>query len=153
VGMHAVDCGRLEKGYKHWGSDITPDDTPVEASLGFAVNYNCGDFIGRDALVAQKERGHRRRLVNFVVEDPEVMIYHDEPVYRNGELHGENTHGAYSYTMGGSMGMFYVHDDEKKITKDFINDAKYEIKVEGKLYPIKVYMFPPYDPKSENVKK
>ena len=51
------------------------------------------------------------------------------------------------------MGMFYVHDDEKKITKDFINDAKYEIKVEGKLYPIKVYMFPPYDPKSENVKK
>ncbi|NQY11993.1 MAG: FAD-dependent oxidoreductase [Flavobacteriales bacterium] len=153
VGMHAVDCGRIEKGYKHWGSDIGPDDTPVESGLGFAVNYNCGDFIGRDALVAQKEAGHRRRLVNFVVQDPEVMIYHDEPVYRNGELHGENTHGAYSYVMNGSMGMFYVHDDEKKITKDFINDAKYEIKVEGKLYPIKVYMFPPYDPKSENVKK
>ena len=151
VGMHAVDSGRLEKGYKHWGSDIGPDDTPVEAGLGFAVNYDCGDFIGRDALVAQKEAGHKRRLVNFVVEDPEVMIYHDEPVYRNGELHGQNTHGAYSHVMGGSMGMFYVQSEEK-ITKDFINDAKYEIKVEGKLYPIKVYMFPPYDPKSENVR-
>jgi glycine cleavage system T protein len=151
VGLHALDSLRLEKGYKHWGADITPDDTPLESSLGFCVDFNKADFIGRDALLEQKERELKRKLVIFTLEDSEPLLYHDEPIYRDGELACENTHGSYSHLLGAAIGMGYLENPEG-ITDEWILAGKYEINVEGRRYAAKVHLRPPYDPTSERVR-
>jgi len=151
VGLHAVDSLRLEKAYKHWGSDIGPDDTPLESGLGFCVDLDKENFIGKDALVKQKADGLKRKLVTFTIEDPEPLIYHDEPIYRNGKLLCENTHGSYSHVMNCAIGMCYLKND-KGITDEWILSGKYEIDIEGKHYPIKIHLQPPYDPKGEKVR-
>jgi glycine cleavage system T protein len=151
VGLLALDSLRLEKGYKHWSSDITPNDTPFEAGLGFCVDLKKGDFIGREALVKQKEAGLKRKLCIFTLEDSESLIYHDEPIYRNGELACENTHGSYSHVLGCAIGMGYLENPEG-IDEAWILSGQYEVDVEGKRVPVKVHMRPPYDPKSERVK-
>jgi 4-methylaminobutanoate oxidase (formaldehyde-forming) len=151
VGLHAVDSLRLEKGYKHWGADITPDDTPFEAGLGFCVKMDKADFIGRDALSKQLQSGLKRKLVIFTIEDPEPLIYHDEPIYRNGELLSENTHGSYSHLLKRGIGMCYLKNPDG-ITDEWIMSGKYDINVEGKMFPIKIYLQPPYDSKSERVR-
>jgi glycine cleavage system T protein len=151
VGLHAVDSLRLEKGYKHWGADITPNDTPFEAGLGFCVKMDKGDFVGRDALAKQLKIGLKRKLVIFTIKDTEPLIYHDEPIYRDGELVSENTHGSYSHLLGCAIGMCYLKNPDG-ITDEWIMSGKYEINVEGKMFPIKVHLEPPYDPKSERLR-
>ena len=152
VGLHAVDSLRLERGFRHWPSDIDPDTTPLEAGLGFAVKFDKGDFLGKDALLRQKEEGLKKKLVIFTVDDPEPLIYHDEPIYRDGELISQNTHGAYGYMVGGSVGMCYLKN-ENGITNEWIKSGKYEIGINGKRYPIAVHLEAPYDPKGERAKK
>ncbi|MBW2296604.1 MAG: GcvT family protein [Deltaproteobacteria bacterium] len=151
VGLHALDSLRLEKGYKHWSADITPDDTPFEAGLGFCVKLEKPDFIGKNVLVQQKESGLKRKLVMFSIEDPGPLVYHDEPIYRDGVLAAENTHGAYSHVNGCSIGMCWLkHPDG--IDDAWIMDGKYEINVAGKMFPIKIHLEPVYDPKSNKVR-
>ena len=150
-GLHAVDSLRLEKGYRHWSSDITPDTTPYEAGLGFAVKLGKDDFIGREALIRQKEEGLKKKLVMFTIDDPEPLIYHDEPIFRNGRLAGENTHGAFVHKIGRSMGMVYLSSDAG-ITDDWIMDGNYEIEVEDKRYPITIHLKAPYDPEGQSLK-
>jgi 4-methylaminobutanoate oxidase (formaldehyde-forming) len=151
VGLHALDSLRLEKGYKHWGADITPDDTPFEAGLGFCVKMDKEDFIGRAALAERLKSKAERKLVIFTLEDPEPLIYHDEPIYRGGELIGENTHGSFSHVLNAAIGMCYLKCPEG-ITDEWITSGAYEINIEGKMYPIKIHLEPPYDPKSERVR-
>jgi len=146
-----VDSLRLEKGYRHWGSDLSPDDTPLEAGLGFCVKLHKGDFIGREALLGQREKSLTRRLVIFTLEDPEPLLYHDEPIYRNGELVSRNTHGAYAHLLGCAIGMGYL-EARDGIGEDWILSGRYEIHVEGKPYPAKVHLRAPYDPRGERVK-
>ena len=152
IGLHAVDSLRLEKGYRHWSGDITPDDTPLEAGLGFCVRLDKDDFIGREALLRQRHEGPKRRLVVFTLEDPEPLIYHDEPIYRNGELISENTHGAYAHMMGCAIGMCYLKN-EAGVTEPWILEGAYEIEVEDQRYPIQVHLKAPYDPRGENIKR
>lgn len=151
VGLHALDSLRLEKGYKHWGADITPDDTPYEAGLGFCVKLAKGDFQGKEALLAQQQTGLNRKLVMFSIDDPEPLIYHDEPIYRNGELAAENTHGAYSHYFGRSIGMCYLKND-KGISNDWITQGEYAINVAGTMYPVTIHLRPMYDPTSARVR-
>jgi 4-methylaminobutanoate oxidase (formaldehyde-forming) len=151
VGLHALDSLRLEKGYKHWGADITPDDTPFEAGLGFCVKMDKKDFIGRAALAERLKSKAERKLVIFTLEDSEPLIYHDEPIYRNGELIGENTHGSFSHVLNAAIGMCYLKNPGG-ITDEWIMGGNYEINIEGKMYPIKIHLQPPYDPKSERVR-
>lgn len=151
VGLHAIDSLRLEKGYRHWGSDITPDDTPYEAGLGFAVKMDKGDFIGREALLKQRETGLTRKLVMFTLDDPEPLLYHDEPIYRNGELVSSVTHGAYAHMLGCAMGMGMLENPEG-ISNEWVLSGKYEIDVEGKLYSAKAYLKAPYDPSSKRIR-
>jgi glycine cleavage system T protein len=146
VGLHAVDSLRLEKGYRHWGSDIGPDVTPFEAGLGFCVNLDKGDFFGREALLRQREQGLTRKLVVFTLEDPEPLLYHDEPIYRNGHLVSRNTHGAYAHSLGSAIGMGYLENLEG-ISDEWIMSGKYEMDIEGKIYHARVHITPPYDPK------
>lgn len=151
VGLHAVDSLRLERGFRHWPSDISPEDTPLEAGLGFAVDFTKENFRGKEALLKQKEEGLKRKLVQFKIEDPEPLIYHDEPIFRDGEMVSENTHGAYGYLVGGCVGMCYLKN-EAGITKDWIMAGKYEIEVNGKRYPISVSLSAAHDPKGERAK-
>jgi 4-methylaminobutanoate oxidase (formaldehyde-forming) len=151
VGLHAVDSLRLEKGYRHWGSDITPNDTPFEAGLGFAVKLDKGEFIGRAALMRQRASGLKRKLVMFTLENPEPLLYHDEPIYRNGELISSVTHGAYGHMLGCAMGMGYLEHPEV-ISDEWILSGRYEIDVERTRIPATVHLKAPYDPMGERVR-
>ena len=151
VGLHALDSLRLEKGYRHWGADITPDDTPFEAGLGFCIKLDKGDFAGKEALVKQTESGLTRKLVLFTLEDPEPLLYHDEPILRNGVKVSENTHGAYAHFLGSAIGMGYLENPDG-IDDEWILSGKYQIDVEGKLIPAKVHLKAPYDPESKRVR-
>jgi glycine cleavage system T protein len=151
VGLHAVDSLRLERGFRHWPSDICPDDTPYEAGLGFAVKPDKGDFIGKEALLKQKQEGLKRKLCIFTMEEPEPMLYHYEPIYRNGKLVSYVTHGAYAHALGCSIGMGYL-EKEDGITDEWILEGKYEIGWMGKPHPAKVHLKAPYDPKAERVR-
>ena len=110
-----------------------------------------GDFIGRTALQQQLKTGVKRRLVVFTIEDPEPLIYHDEPIYRDGRPVSANTHGAYSHLLGCAIGMCYLKNPEGP-DEAWILSGKYEINVEGKMFPIRIHLKPPYDPQRERVR-
>jgi 4-methylaminobutanoate oxidase (formaldehyde-forming) len=148
VGMQAVNSLRLETGYRHWESDITPDDTPYEAGLGFGVRLEKGDFRGRDALLNKKEAGLTRKLVMFTPEAPDIMLYGSEPLYRNGLWMNNLTSGAYGFKIGSAVGMGYVKNGDN-ITDQWVLDGKYELEVEGKMIPARVHIRSPYDPQNQ----
>ena len=152
AGYHALDSLRLEKAYRSWGHDITNVDTPLEAGLGFAVAFDKGaDFIGRDALLQQRESGLGKRLGVFTLEDPGPLLLGDEPIYRDGELVGRTTSGNYGHALGRSVGMGYLENDEG-VTPAWMRAGAYQIEVATERYAAKVRLSPPYDPKSERVK-
>ena len=152
VGYHALDSLRSEKGYRHWGHDIAGEDTPFQAGLGFAVALEKNvAFIGRDALLREHEHGLSRRLVQFTLDDPEPLLLHDEPIWRDGVLVGRTTSGAYGHTLGRAVGMGYV-SNEGAVDNAFINGGAYEIEIAGERYPAAVHLRPPYDPKGERIR-
>ncbi len=101
AGYHAMNSLRLEKAYRHWGHDITDEDTPLEAGLGFAVAWSKPrGFIGREALLRQKERGVTRRLIHIALQGDRALLYHNEPIWRDGALVGRTTSGMFGHTIG-----------------------------------------------------
>ncbi len=152
AGMHVLDSCRIEKAFRHWGHDITDEDTPIEAGLGFACAFNKNvPFIGRDALLEQKGKGVTKRMVQFALEDPEPLLYHNEPIYRDGEIVGRVTSGNYGHHLGAAIGMGYVtHPDG--VNADFVKSGSYEIEVACERFPAKASLRPLYDPKSERPK-
>ncbi len=152
AGFHALESLRVEKAYRAWGHDITPIDTPLEAGLSFAVAFNKGiDFIGKEALLRQREEGLKKRMAIFVLEDPEPLLLGDEPIYRDGVLVGRTTSGNFAHTLGRSVGMGYV-EYEDGVTPEWIRSGRYEIEVATQRFPAKVHLNPPYDPRGEKVK-
>ncbi len=152
AGMHVLDSCRIEKAYRHWGHDITDEDTPLEAGLGFACAFDKNQpFIGRDALLRQKETGIGKRLVQFQLEDPEPLLYHNEPIYRDGEIVGYLSSGNYGHHLGAAIGLGYVHHADG-VPADFIKSGSYEIEVACERFVAKASLRPLYDPKSERVK-
>ena len=152
AGYHAMDSLRAEKGYRHWGHDITGVDTPVEAGLGFAVGWNKNvDFIGRAAVEAQRGKPTPKRLVLFKLNDPEPLMYHDEPIYRDGERVGAISSAAYGHTLGASVGMGYVHHEDG-VNADYLSAGTFEIDVAGERIPATASLRPFYDPKNERIK-
>jgi glycine cleavage system aminomethyltransferase T len=152
-GMHAMDSLRIEKAYRHWGHDITDEDTPLEAGLGFAVAFdkNAG-FIGREALLRQKaEKKLTKRLVQFALEDPEPLLYHNEPIYRDGKLVGNTSSANYGHHLGRAMAMGYVRD-EGGVDAAYVAAGKWEIEVGLKRYPARASLRPLYDPTSARMK-
>jgi glycine cleavage system T protein len=107
-GYRAIDSLRLEKGYRVWGADITPDETPWEGGLGFCVKLEKGDFIGREALLAARERGVERRLCCLVLDEREAVAVGNEPVTVDGVVVGRVTSGGYGYTVGASIAYAYL---------------------------------------------
>ncbi len=153
AGYHAMNACRMEKAYRHWGHDIGDEDTPLQAGLGFAVAFDKpGGFIGRDTLLRQKEAGvAKRRLVQFKLEDEQKLLYHEEPIYRDGELIGSITSGMYGHRVDASLGMGYLRA-ASGVTKDFVEAGTYEIEIAWDRVPAKAQLAPFYDPKMERVK-
>ena len=149
AGHYAINSLRLEKGYRAWGAELSPDDTPLEAGLGFAIDWN-KPFLGREALQKQKQAGVKRRLVIFVLEDPEPVLWGSEPIHRNGNPVGYTTSGSYSHTLSGAVAMGYVNHSEP-IAEDFIKSGRYEINISGRKYPAKAFLRAPYDPQRTRV--
>ena len=149
-GMHMMDSLRIEKGFRHFGHDITCEDHVLEAGLGFAVKTSKPDFIGRDAVLRKKENGLDRRLLQFVLNDSEPLLYHNEPILRDGELVGHLTSGNYGHTIGAAIGLGYVPCKDETVSD--ILASNYEIDVAGSKIRADVGIKPIYDPKSDRVK-
>jgi len=107
-GRGAFNGLRLEKGYRAWGTDMTTEHDPYEAGLGFTVKLDKGDFIGREALERRREEGPRRKLACLVLEDPDVVVLGNEPIWKNGEVSGYVTSAAYGYSVGRSIAYAWV---------------------------------------------
>jgi 4-methylaminobutanoate oxidase (formaldehyde-forming) len=153
AGYHALNSMRTEKGYRHWSHDISPDDSPIEAGLGFTVAWNkAGGFIGRDALLKQKETGVKKRLVQVALKDAGKLLYHNEPIWRNNEIVGHIASGMFGHHLGKSLGMGYVENHHGLADKEFITSGTYEIEVAGERVAADVQLEPFYDPKSLRIK-
>ncbi|MCI2400208.1 FAD-dependent oxidoreductase [Aliiroseovarius subalbicans] len=149
-GMHMMDSCRIEKGFRHFGHDITAEDHVLEAGLGFAVKTTKPEFIGRDAVLAKKEAGLENRMVQFRLTDPEPLLYHNEPILRDGEIVGYLSSGNYGHTLGGAMGMGYVPCKGESVAE--VLASSYEVDVAGTRVKADVSLRPMYDPKGERAK-
>lgn len=149
-GLHALDSCRIEKGFRHFGHDITDEDHVLEAGLGFAVKTAKGDFIGRDAVLRKKEAGLSRRMVQFKLRDPEPLLFHNEALVRDGKIVGTVTSGNYGHFLGGAIGMGYVPcagESEADVLA-----SSYAIEIAGERFAADASLKPMYDPKAERVR-
>jgi len=156
AGLLALDSCRLEKGYRHWGHDMGPEDTPLEVGLGFAVAWNKKEnFLGQEALLRQRDAGLDRRLVLFQVPDDDggnvPLILHDEPVYRNGKRVGQVTSGSRAFRIGDSLAFVMLKGPEG-VPWDWIASGSYEMKVSGRMFGMLPLRRAPYDPTGERMK-
>ncbi|WP_424987277.1 GcvT family protein [Microbulbifer sp. S227A] len=149
-GMHMMDTCRIEKGFRHFGHDITCEDHVLEAGLGFAVKTAKPDFIGRDAVLARKEAGLERRMLQFKLREAEPLLYHNEPILRDGEIVGYLSSGAYGHHLGAAMGLGYVPCRGESAAD--VLASSYEIDVAGVRVAAEASLKPIYDPKSERVR-
>ncbi len=152
AGYRAIESLRLEKGYRVWSSDLTPDDTPVEAGLGWAVKLKTEvPFKGRKSLEKRKQQPLVKRMCCFVLNNPEVILLGRETIYRNGEIVGYLTSGGWGYTLNTNIGYGYVHCKDG-VTMDYLKAGSYELEVASERYPCQIQFGPLYDPKMEKVK-
>jgi len=151
VGMSALNGLRIEKGYRDYGHDIGNDDTPLEAGIGFIVDWDKPDFPGRAALLKQRDGGPlTERLVNLVVLDPEPLLWHDEDVLCDGVVVGEVEAGAYGYSLGGAVAIATVRC-ESGVTAAWLSAGSFSVEVNGRRYPVRAQLGPLYDPKRERI--
>jgi 4-methylaminobutanoate oxidase (formaldehyde-forming) len=153
VGMHAVDALRMEKGFRHWGHDIVYEDNLIDAGLAFTAKVDKPvPFIGRDAFIAQKESGaSQKRMVCFLLEDPDPLLFHNEPILVDSKPVGYLTSGNYAHYLGAAIGMGYVTATQP-ITGDCIANTSFAIQVNGRAVPAKASLRPFYDPSSKRMR-
>lgn len=149
-GMHMMDSCRIEKAYRHFGHDITSEDHVLEAGLGFAVKTGKPAFIGREAVLRKRADGLSQRLVQFLLEEPEPLLYHNEPVIRDGQIVSHLTSGAYGHTLGAAVGLGYVPC--KGESAEAVLASRYEIEIAGRRVGARASLTPLYDPKSERAR-
>ena len=154
AGYYAVESLRLEKGYRAWARELTPDDTPWQAGLGWAVKLDKpGGFIGREALVEAKARPLDRRLVSVVLDDPEPLLWGGETLLRDGRPIGDLTSAGYGHTIGASVGLGYVRrGDGEAIDVPWLEAGKVEVDLAGTRLNAKLSLKPPYDSSGSRIK-
>ena len=152
IGYRAIESLRLEKGYRAWSSDITPNDSPFEAGLGWAVKLKSDTpFIGRLAAEKAANSVPKKMLACFTVDDPDVVLLGRETILRNDKLVGYLTSGGFGYTVGKPIGLGYVRD-KGGVTTDYLKDGSYELVVAQERVPAKLHLAPLYDPTGSRVK-
>jgi 4-methylaminobutanoate oxidase (formaldehyde-forming) len=154
AGMHTLDSCRMEKKFVHYGHDVADQDTPLECGMGFVCAFDKEiAFTGRDAILKQKESGSfmHKRLVQFLLQDAEAMLYSHEPILRDGVIVGHLTSGNYGHTLGGSVGLGYI-EVEDQINKEYLESGNFAIDVGGDHVPAKASLSAMYDPKAERMR-
>lgn len=152
AGYHALDTLRSEKGYRHFGHDVSPTDTPLEAGLGFAVSFKKDvDFIGRVALEKQKAEGIKKRNAFFKLKDSEPVLLHDEPIVRDGVIVGRTTSAAYGYSVGASVAMGYLPVSDGDWAT-WLAEGQFEIELAGVRHAAEASPRPFYDPENCRIK-
>jgi 4-methylaminobutanoate oxidase (formaldehyde-forming) len=149
VGYRALESLRLEKGYRAWSSDITPNDTPEEAGLGWAVRKTNAGFIGAEALANVGPLA--KRFVGFTLDDPAVVLVGRETILRDGQPVGYLTSGGYGYTIGKSVGYGYVRN-ASGVSDAFLTSGSYALVVASETYPAEITLDAPFDPTNSRVK-
>jgi 4-methylaminobutanoate oxidase (formaldehyde-forming) len=154
AGYYAVESLRLEKGYRAWARELTPDDTPFQAGLAWAVKFDKpGGFVGQAALLAAKAKPLARRLVSVVLEDGEPMLWGGEALLRDGRPVGDLTSAAYGHTIGAAVGLGYLRrEDGEAIDAAWLAAGRYEVDLAGTRLAARVSLRGPYDPAGERIK-
>ena len=153
AGMQTLSSLRLEKAYRDFGIDVDNTDNPIEAGLGFAVKLDkSGGFIGRDALAAIKAEGvPKTRMLQFLLQDPEPLLYGNELIYLNGKEVGHMQIGAYGHTLGGAVGIGFAEMDEP-LTAAMVNEGSWEVEVADVRFPATASLKPLFDPGMEKIR-
>jgi len=153
AGYHALNSLRMEKAYRHWGHDISDEDTPLEAGLQFAIAWSKpGGFVGLESLMRQREAGVRRKLIAIALEHADRLLYHNEPIWRNGELVGRTSSGMFGHTIGAPLALGYVANRGEPVSAEWIAAGRYEVEVAAERVPARVSARPFYDPAGVRVK-
>ncbi len=153
AGYHALNSLRMEKAYRHWGHDISDEDTPLEAGLQFTIAWEKrGGFLGRDALERQRAAGPARRLVALALTRSDRMLYHNEPIWRNGELVGRVSSAMFGHTLGAPLALGYIANRGEPVSTEWIGSGRYEVEIADERVPARVSLRPFYDPTAERVK-
>jgi sarcosine dehydrogenase len=146
AGYRAIESLRLEKGYRAWGSDITPNDNPFQAGLGWAVKLKSGlPFLGRDVAEKAANSPLMKRLTTFTVDDPAILLAGRETILRNGGPVGYLTSGGWGYTLRKNIGLGYVRNGTG-VTDDYLKSGSYELEVASERVPAALHLGPLYDP-------
>jgi 4-methylaminobutanoate oxidase (formaldehyde-forming) len=152
AGLKALASLRMEKGYRDYGHDIDNTDNAFEVGLGPFVDLRKPAFIGRDAALAQKAAGPpRRRLVQVLVQDPEPLLFHAEPVLRDGKPVGYVRAASYGHTLGGAVGLAMVEAD-RPIDTAWLAGSRWQVDIAGRLYPALASLRPLYDPQMQRIR-
>ena len=158
VGMFAMNSCRLEKAFRHFGHDIGEEDTPYEAGLGFAVDLGKPDFVGRQALAAQKERWktatpYRTAVIGVpsLTERDGPYLMHNEPVWKDDALVGHVTSGGWGHRIGRMVGLASLHR-EGGVTRDWVEGGGFQVQIAGNMYPAELQLAPLYDPRGERMR-
>ena len=154
AGYYAIESLRLEKAYRAFGRELSPDYNPVEAGLTFACKLSGSTgFLGREAVEKARTEGPRRRLVSVVLHDPEVMMWGGELLLRDGVPAGQLTSAAWGESLGAAVGLAYLRDPAgDPVTADFVRAGRYEVNVGGQLAAATAGLRPPYDPAGSKIK-
>jgi len=154
AGYYAIESMRLEKAYRAYGRELSPDYNPVEAGLLFACKLKTDiPFLGREAVEKARADGPRRRLVSLVLDDPDVMMWGGELLLRDGCAAGQVTSAAWGEAIGSSVGLAYVrHPGDEVMTADLARAGSYQVNVGGELCPATVHLRPPFDPAGRRIK-
>ncbi|XP_035039805.2 sarcosine dehydrogenase, mitochondrial [Hippoglossus stenolepis] len=152
-GYRAIDSLSIEKGYRHWHADLRPDDTPLEAGLGFTCKLKSSiPFLGRDRLEEQKKEGLRRRIVCFTI-DEKIPMFGLEAVFRNGVPVGHLRRSDYGFFIDKTIGYGYIRNpDGGVVSADFIKSGDFTLERMGVTYKAKAHLKTPFDPENKRVK-
>ena len=156
TGLHVLDSCRIEKAFRHFGHDISDEDHILEAGLGFAVKLDktpsqIGNFIGRDAVLRKKDAGLSKRLIQFKLDDPTPLLYHNEPILRDGKIAGYLTSGNYGHHLGAAIGLGYVACMPQESAAEVLASS-YQIDVAGQIVTATASLKPLYDPSGEKMR-
>ena len=153
AGYYAIDSLRIEKGYRAWGRELTPERNPFEAGLAFACKLAKDiPFRGRDALLRMKAEGIMKRIVALTVEAPEAMLWGGEAILRDGQPAGFVTSAAYGHTLGQPVALGLVQRADAAIDNDYIASGRFEVDLAGELLPARAHLRAPVDPSGARIR-
>jgi sarcosine dehydrogenase len=152
AGYRAIESLRLEKGYRAWSSDLTPDTSPLEAGMAWAVKLKSDiDFYGRAALEQQQADGLKKMFASFSIDDPNIILFGRETIYRDQQRVGWLSSGGYGYTVEKNIGFGYVRN-QQGVTRDYLIEGSYSLEVAAQRVPCKIHLSPLYDPQMKKIR-